>query len=342
MKFSSLLLGLTFLSTVAQAQTPAPAPQASVTPAPVSAIETELTPRQWLDKMSRGVRETNYTGVFSYEHGPNLETLKIVHGVIDGVEHERMIHMSGKPREIVRKGDNVGNMQVGQELVRVGRGSNELSLARRFGGAYRALDSYYQLSVGGIDRIANRDAVRLQVKPLDAYRHGYILSIDKETGLLLRSLLVDSLGRVLERFQFGSISIMETIDPALLEPETAGHVTAAQIARRPSQTGEAIQPIPVTITWLPKGFVLAGQERGERDQSATFTDGLAVFSVFIEPAPVNVDPDGWAQRGGTVAFARRMGDQVLTVVGEVPALTAERVSAAISPTSSAAVQNPGG
>jgi sigma-E factor negative regulatory protein RseB len=61
-----------------------------------------------------------------------------------------------------------------------------------------------------------------------------------------------------------------------------------------------------------------------------YGDGLARFSVFMEPLRGASVEDVRTQLGPTVAVSRRLktadGDVMVTVVGEIPPGTAERVA----------------
>jgi len=63
--------------------------------------------------------------------------------------------------------------------------------------------------------------------------------------------------------------------------------------------------------------------------AATWSDGLAAFTLFIEELENDAWVDEVSQIGPTVAISRRVegsdGRYLATLVGEVPPLTAERV-----------------
>lgn len=71
----------------------------------------------------------------------------------------------------------------------------------------------------------------------------------------------------------------------------------------------------------------------------TYGDGLARFSVFIEPLHGAMVGDARSQLGPTVVVSKRLqtddGGQMVTVVGEVPLGTAERVALSIRPEAAA-------
>ena len=58
------------------------------------------------------------------------------------------------------------------------------------------LSSYYDVRVAGESRIADRPAVVLAVIPRDQHRYGFELHVDKQTGLPLKSLLLNDKGQI--------------------------------------------------------------------------------------------------------------------------------------------------
>ena len=84
------------------------------------------------------------------------------------------------------------------------------------------------------------------------------------------------------------------------------------------------------MQWVPSGFIDTDspvQAAGRR----TYTDGLAVFSVFMEELGREIRPgEGVVRNGGTVSYTRGLelsGRPVLvTVIGEVPVNTARMVA----------------
>ena len=75
---------------------------------------------------------------------------------------------------------------------------------------------------------------------------------------------------------------------------------------------------------LTAGTAVSGKDK-------TFTDGLAVFSVFVEQVEQPISPgEGRARMGGTTAYTRGLqlaGRPLLvTIVGEVPVNTARMVA----------------
>lgn len=305
---------------------------------PLAAAD-DLTGRDYLDRMSHAFRELDYQGVFTYEYGSEMEPLRIIHAVRDGVEHERLIYLNGRPREIVRDGRDVSCIHSGGRILRLGHAIATGPFARTFLANDGKLTSYYDLSVGQHVRIADRPAVEILVRPRDQYRNGLRLYLDEATSLLLKSVVLSPGGNILERFQFVRINIGKVDDDALKPAVEVTGDTHEHVLEQTSKPGQLarIGDEVFSVGWMPPGFVLAARTTGESaahpSELTMYTDGLATISVAVEPfkpsrqgAPL----EGRAQKGATVAFTREVGggkgSYLVTVVGEVPLRTAVEVA----------------
>lgn len=279
--------------------------------------------REWIEKMSHSLRETNYRGIFTYEHGSHMESLSIDHRVKNGFEQEQLTRLDGEARKVVRKEHPLSCIHPGHRLVR-------LSEQLKKDGC--GLPSYYRLSISGDERVAGRDAIQLRVIPRDMYRYGYQLALDRQSALLLKSQVMGQNGQVLERFQFSDLDLLGE-QP---KDNTENFDGLAEHHLLHSSQSNAEQD-PWLIDWVPPGFMLAADTSiTEQLASKTYTDGLAVFSVMVEPSDrrgANQDGEGRAQQGATVAYTRviNIGLKVffVTVIGEVPVDTAKRVAASV-------------
>jgi sigma-E factor negative regulatory protein RseB len=310
--------------------------------AAASAMAAENDPRKWLSDMNEAFNSLSYDGVFSYFSGSELASLRIVHMVIDGVQHERLIHQNGAPREIVRRGEEVVCILMpGDDLLTLESSLPAGPFARAFVRRYDAISRYYDLSFHGEDRVAGRTAVRMAVTPLDTDRYGYRLWLDKDTHLLLRSELIDADDNPLEIFQFSTIVIGDSVDPDALVPSESiesTRMTNLILDSQPSvPVEEAIHWKP---GWLPPGFDMSSgytrRTTGEKKSVNTmmFTDGLAAFSVFIEDMPPAGAADMVSRNGATVAVTHLTtgpdhGPHLVTLVGELPTATAKRIAKSI-------------
>ncbi|AEB57556.1 sigma E regulatory protein, MucB/RseB [Ectopseudomonas mendocina NK-01] len=190
------------------------------------------------------------------------------------------------------------------------------------------LSNWYDIRVAGQARIANRAADVLVLEPKDQHRYGFELYLDRETGLPLKSLLLNERGQLLERFQFAQLDTSAPVENAM-QPSSDCRPVRFRAA-------DSMAEGRWRSDWLPPGFTLttAQLRRDPASDDAVaylmYGDGLARFSVFLEPLNGSVVEDARSQLGPTVAVSRRMstdsGDMMVTVVGEIPLGTAERVA----------------
>lgn len=279
-----------------------------------------------LRQMSTAVRELNYRGLFTFEVGGSLDTYRLVHRVNGQKEYERLQRLNGPEREILRAGQTIDCLSRGDQLLR---------------GIFRSADSApdlrdnYHFYITGTERIADRTAVIVQIVPRDKHRFGYTLGIDRETGLPLQAMRVSTDKRVMERIQFIELSVgdaiaAEEVEPSTDQPREAAH-DLLDCGTEPL-AGEA----EWKAGWLPPGFVFSGQRRvANGDRMQTYTDGLATFSIFVSQGNSRPPIAGRAQLGATVAYVnQRVWNQQphsVTVVGEIPFATAQRVVAGLEP-----------
>jgi sigma-E factor negative regulatory protein RseB len=292
---------------------------------------TEQSAAVLLDRMSHSFRELTYRGIFTYQQGENMEYFRIAHTVFNGEEYERLEYLDGEPREIVRRGHSLSCMHPGHQLIRIYQQQQTLNQGQA------AVSRYYQFLIMGDSRVAGREVVEIAVTPMDDHRFGYVLALDRETGLLLRSSLIGAKDEVLERFQFVEISMDEEIPIAYFQSGEnsyhAGHnKPLAANAEKSKGSSQALW----NVNWLPGGFTATapGHQVGAADMQ-TYTDGLTVFSVFLEGVgDTNESAEGRAQKGATIAYSRALlldnQPYRVTVVGEIPHMTAKKVAKSVT------------
>lgn len=284
----------------------------------------------WLQRLSQAESEQSFQGTFVYERNGNLSTHRIWRQVEPGgTVRERLLQLDGTPQEMLRVNGQAqcANGPIASAVV------NDQAWPAH-GLDPEQLEQWYELRLSGESRVAGRSAVVLGLVPRDQYRYGMQLYVDKETGLPLKSLLVNGRGELLERFQFTQLDTADTQRSSVLQPSTDCAPVRAVKAGMP--VAEAWR-----TDWLPPGFNLSAVTRQPSPVSAdsvdclVYDDGLARFSVFLEPLHDAAVSDARNQLGPTVAVSRRLttddGDVMVTVVGEIPLGTAERVAMSMRP-----------
>lgn len=281
-----------------------------------------------LNKMTSAAHGTSYQGDFIYERAGSFSTHRVWRQANGGEVVERLLRTDGVRQEWVRRNDAL-----------------ECTSAPTAGAAppgrtmlpeqVPTLQQWYSLEVLGSGRVANRAVTVLAVQPRDSFRYAHELYLDVDSGLLLQALLVNEKGALLERFQFTNLRL-GSVDPK--------HLTAASTCLAASEESvlTSLADDRWLPAWVPPGFTPIRREARQSADSdlpivtQVFTDGLARFTVFIEPLlGGQVVADLLAQLGPTTAVSRRLdtpdGAFMATVVGEVPPLTASRIVASLSP-----------
>ncbi|MCY1429094.1 Sigma factor AlgU regulatory protein MucB [compost metagenome] len=293
--------------------------------------------QDWLQRLADAEQSQSFQGVFVYERNGSFSTHEVWHQVQQGGEvRERLLQLDGPAQEVVRVD--------GRTQCVSGTLSDQMSDGHVW--PARALDAkqlaeWYDLRLAGESRVAGRSAMVLTLTPRDQHRYGFELHLDRDTGLALKSLLLSDKGQLLERFQFTRIDTANPLDDSNLQP--SGACKAVRVSDAPKD-----KPAHWRSEWLPPGFSLTSAlERrspasSDSVSSLLYSDGLARFSVFLEPLHGAVVEDARSQLGPTVMVSKRVstadGDVMVTVVGEIPLGTAERVALSMRAAEASATQ----
>ncbi|MGB9128823.1 MAG: MucB/RseB C-terminal domain-containing protein [Thiobacillus sp.] len=271
----------------------------------------------WLNRAAAAAKQQNYSGVYVYHQGEHVEVLRVLHRIDASGEMEKVEVLDGAPRQFLRINNDVYcHLQDGKN-VRL-----ERNTPRRFFPALLPPDpasllEYYEVKLGGTERVAGRLCQMVTLEPRDGYRYAYNLWLDKQTGLPLKSRIVNSNGGVVSMFVFSEIQIGKAPDSQLFRNDLKGKRIQKASLDMPDDADWSVTP--------PPGF--------ERVQKAIrplpgkkmpvthliFSDGLSVLSLFVEP----VDPGvqrlrGLSAEGAIGAYAREVDGYTVTTMGEVP------------------------
>ena len=279
-----------------------------------------------IKRLAQADLQQNYQGTFVYERNGSFSTHRIWHRVADGKVRERLLQLDGSAQEVLRVS---GMTQCVSGSFVPGVENPPQSSAHVLDA--RKLSAWYDLKVVGASRVAGRPASIVAITPKDQHRYGVELHVDDATGLTLKSLLLSDKGQLLERFQFTEFDPVTPTDQHLQASAECKPVTAVR-----SQPQPVISTVDWRSDWLPDGFELNSSAlrkdpaSGAQVTSLMYGDGLARVSIFIEQINDAAAADIRTQLGPTVAVSRRLttpqGDVLVTVVGEIPLGTAERIA----------------
>lgn len=297
---------------------------------PFAAFAATPSPAQTLlEEMAQASRSQNYEGRFLYQFGGEISTIEVRHAVFDGQEYQRLTHLDGRVSEVLRRGDELLCLHPDGSLTRIIDGQDGLLTFRDR--LVQAIPEQYNVLVDGDSRVAGRAATRIRVAPLDDHRYGYRLWLDDSSKLMLKSELVDASGMALERIEFVTLELHPHLKPTDFQMPRA--LSEHSLKRMPADLPGRVR---IQVAWLPQGFKSVDQDWRRINASRppvaaqSYSDGLATFTVFVEPVHTDGQvEEGVSRVGPTVAISRRLDatgqNYRVTLVGEIPQPTAERV-----------------
>lgn len=279
---------------------------------------------QLLQRMNDG--QHNYQGSFIYERKDVFSTHYVwSRQTGTGQRLERFLQLNGAYLELFRE-----NGEVRCVISPTENGHLMAQMLPEQGLKPGELARWYSLQVLGQSRVAGRPATVLLFAPRDAHRYPLELHLDEQTAVPLKSLLLNGQGQLLERFQFVTFA--------------PGEVDAQEFSLEGRPCSELPQPgvkgmlagVVWQLDWLPDGFQAMHPQTHSPDPGQpqlsiqNYSDGLAHFSVFVEPLKDKNVAATHLQLGPTTVLTRQMetqqGTYMLTVLGEIPPETAQRLA----------------
>ena len=255
-----------------------------------------------------------------------------MHGYDENGERERLLSLSGEPREIIRDRDRLTCIWPGSKSIVEEPRRARLGFPTKLAQDIESTADYYAFSVDGTERVAGLKCRMISIWPRDEFRYGYRLCLEDESGMLLRYQMLDSSNEIIEQVMFTSIKMLEHIPSERFEPTPGREGYTLHRAKGSVENGGVKADPAWSIADAPPGFVLSSNVKRpvaaseEPVQHMILTDGLASVSVFIATTEPEEDIyEGLTHTGALHAYARVTRGHQVTVVGEVPAETVRRI-----------------
>ena len=287
----------------------------------------------WLKVMSTAARETDYSGVFVYQSGGHVEMSRITHVSDENGEHERLEVVGGVKSELIRDNDQVWLYSEGHK-VRVEKRQIKRAFPSLLPEQLSDLKENYSVSRAEEDEVAGYHAHAVVFFPRDNLRYARKMWAHNDTGLLLKAVVLDDRGYIIEQYAFMQLIIGSNIDRKWIIPESssaAANTQESHLAPLPK-----VELLEESSGWqvdaLPPGFkkILEMRRpfRGNKEPviHMVFSDGLSGISVFIEKVKEDTYiHSGLSGQGAAHVYNRLVGQSLITVVGEVPPRTVIQV-----------------
>jgi sigma-E factor negative regulatory protein RseB len=276
----------------------------------------------WLYRVAEAPRKLTYTGTFIYQSGSRTETSRITHVVDHGDELERLEVLDGSPRQILRVNDEVQcYLPESRLLIVEKRGAARQTFPALLPASIAGLADHYTIRKGATGRVAGFDSQLILIEPKDRLRYGHQFWVDAHTGMPLKAGLIDERGDPIETFAFTELHIGGAVDKKALKarPEMPGDQW--KVVHVSTKSGD--DDVWRFKTPLPGFRKVIGMRRQMHPglpeiNHVVFSDGLAAYSVFIEPLG-DSKPETGAFSMGTVNVYKRIADgHLLVVMGDLP------------------------
>lgn len=281
---------------------------------------------EWLRTMAFAAHQTNYSGVFAYQSGGRVEMSRITHIYDKDGEHERLEGLDGLRREIIRNNDKVW-IYLGDKKVRVEKRLAQHGFPSLLPEQIQAIRENYQVIQGEEDRVADYHAHTVVFQPRDNLRYAHKMWAHSESGLLLKAVVLDKQGIVIEQYAFSQLNIGGNVNRNWNTPNESEAVLMAHQSELSPQPKAGIESASCgwQVDAMPPGFKKMHELRRTISDKKfpvvhiVYSDGLAGISVFIEKVSESTDINlGLSSQGAVHIYSRMVGDNLVTVVGEVP------------------------
>jgi sigma-E factor negative regulatory protein RseB len=281
---------------------------------------------EWLRWMMEAVQRLSYQGTFVYLHDNHLEIMKIAHSVEGDRVRESLVSLNGTPREVIRDEESVTCVLPDSNEVSIEKRSPSTKYLNILPQDLTQLEDHYSFHKAGQTRIANRTSQIVLIMPNDQLRYGYRFYLDVESGLPLKSDLMNERAEPVEQTMFTDLQIgvaeiselhqRESLFTYRLKSHKGVHV---DVSNEMSGRWEFLS--------LPPGFRLSMQHLlndpslNSPIEQYVFSDGLGSLSVFVEPESRDEALSGVSRLGAVNAWGGQVQGYQVTAVGEVPSVT---------------------
>jgi sigma-E factor negative regulatory protein RseB len=293
-----------------------------------------VTAGTWLTRAATAARQLNYVGTIVYQRDTYVETSRLVHLFDAGEEYDKLVNLEGPPREVVRSHGEVRCFYPDFKVVHIEPRTLRNAFPSLSPQQQKALADYYTFRKAESVRVAGLDAQAWVFEPKDGLRYGHKFWTDIGTGLILKARVVDENRGVLEQFVFSDVAIGAKVDAQMVKPTWPSAPPGWKVRQLERPESETVET-GWTVTRVPPGFVkivdrYRGFEKAHKVAFLVYSDGLVSVSVFVAPGSAAPPPNGFTQQDGLNVYSRQVNDSLVTVIGQVPALTLRQIGNSVA------------
>lgn len=278
-----------------------------------------------LVEMSQATQKGNYDLSFIAINPLDTLSLRYRHIKEDNKTYAQLLSLDNSPQEIIQRDDLVsyfGNSYQPFSLYADNIVDNLPNVLRT---DFVRLTENYDFTNIGRNRIANRVVQTIRIQPKDNFRYQYVLFIDEQNHLLLRSDLLDREGNLLEQFRVLNMYMLD--DPAPL----LNYINSVYFPPSINQKDEQATTLAMnwSPSWVPKGFTRIKTARQQVDnvliESQSYSDQLFSFSLYVSDSALPESQEMVWKQGAYTIYSETINNKEVTLIGQIPLTTAKRI-----------------
>ncbi|MFA0084130.1 sigma-E factor regulatory protein RseB [Vibrio sp. 10N.261.51.F12] len=294
------------------------------------AFAEETSAEALLHQMSDASQQSNYELSYILIKKNSIEPLLYRHASSDSQQLAHLVYLSGPVREVIRRGSEISYIEPGVDPFTIESGKMVAPLMPLLDGDITHLSEFYDYVRVGRAREAGAATQVFRIVPKDGLRYSYVLWIDETSKLPLRADLLDRDGEILEQYRVISYSVNDKV------AEMLSALDKVQLPAVLSLPKGNIEETYWQVGWVPNGFEPKDLNRYRMFstdnivESQMFTDGLFSFSVYVSERDNNSLKGELIRQGRRTVHSVVSGDRQISVVGDIPPATAQRIAQSVT------------
>ncbi|TCJ98756.1 MucB/RseB-like sigma(E) regulatory protein [Volucribacter psittacicida] len=278
-----------------------------------------------LVEMSQATQKGNYDLSFIAINPLDTLSLRYRHIYENDKTYAQLLSLDNSPQEIIQR-DNLisyfGNNYQPFSLYANNIVDNLPNVLRT---DFTGLTENYDFTNIGRNRIANRVVQTIRIQPKDNFRYQYVLFIDEQNHLLLRSDLLDREGNLLEQFRVLNMYMLDDPNPLL------NYINSAYFP--PSINQKNVEPLIEKMdwapSWVPNGFhqIKTARQQVDNDliESQSYSDQLFSFNLYVSDSALPENQEMVWKQGAYTIYSETINNKEVTLIGQIPLTTAKRI-----------------
>ncbi|WPC73723.1 sigma-E factor regulatory protein RseB [Vibrio porteresiae] len=293
------------------------------------AFAEEPSAEALLHQMNKASQQLNYELSYILIKKNSIEPILYRHAREKDQQFAHLVYLSGPVREVIRRGDEVSYIEPGVDPFTIESSNMVAPLIPMLNSDVDLISKYYDFVKIGRAREAGTPCQVLRIVPKDGLRYSYVLWVDEHSDLPLRADLVDRDGEVLEQYRTISYSINDKLAQLMAG---LNNVKLPEVLSIPKGN---IKQAQWSVQWVPDGFKAMEINRYRMAitdrlvESQMFSDGLFSFSVYVSESDNNSLKNQIIRQGRRTVQTYVEGSNEISVVGDIPPSTAQRVAQSV-------------